>query len=186
MKRAVAAIAFFVAVAAAGQTAPPLRGYWYPPNNVVVIYWSSVPGATRYHVYRTSAFSTWEDWGLYQSTFVVISQLANTAFVYQIQPENNAGPIGPVSNRVLITTYGYTDEPIVANSTKVRPVHITDLRTAINAARAAAGLQAATWTRPTLTTIDKIQAQDVSELRVAFDAALQNIGLTALPMSIRR
>src|SRR5213083_2765190 len=126
MRLAIAVAAFFVAVAAAGQTAPALRGYWYQPTQVAVLYWSAVPGATQYRIYRSTAYPAWTDLGPVSGTATAYTLFANTAAVYQVQPETTSGPVGPMSNRVLFTAYGFTDEPIVAASTKVRVVHITD------------------------------------------------------------
>ena len=56
---------------------------------------------------------------------------------------------GLVPSPVAAATF--TDDPLVAGETPVKAVHITELRTAINAARAAVGLAAATWTDTTIT-----------------------------------
>src|SRR5262245_61984949 len=150
MKFRIAVAVLFLAVSAAGQTAPALRGYWHRPTSLLVLYWSAVPGATQYHIFRTASYPTWQDAGTTTQTSAALYLDVNAAVVYQIQPENTSGPVGPTSNRALFTTYSYADEPIVAGTTAVRALHITDLRTAINGARAAAGLQAATWARPNL------------------------------------
>jgi hypothetical protein len=53
---------------------------------------------------------------------------------------------------------------------------IADLRTAINAKRALAGLSAAVFTDPTLTTSIKVKAVHISEMRTAMDAARTILG----------
>src|SRR5437868_13984118 len=46
----------------------------------------------------------------------------------------------------------WTDKPIVAGSTRIRAVHITELRTAVANARVAAGLPRFTWPDPVINT----------------------------------
>jgi hypothetical protein len=58
-------------------------------------------------------------------------------------------------------------------------VHITQLRTAVNAVRAAAGLGAQSFTDPSLPAV-KIKATHVTQLRTALDAARTAIGLPAV------
>jgi hypothetical protein len=63
----------------------------------------------------------------------------------------------------------------VTNYKSARTQIITDLRTAINAKRAQAGLSAATFTDPTLTGL-KVKAIHITEMRTALDAARAILG----------
>jgi RHS repeat-associated protein len=73
----------------------------------------------------------------------------------------------------------WTDDPIVAGVTEVKAVHLTELRTAINAARTAHGLSAATWTDATVTAdVTVIQAVHINELRTAIAAVYTAAGVT--------
>jgi cytochrome c peroxidase len=63
----------------------------------------------------------------------------------------------------------------VTNYKSTRTQIITDLRTAINAKRALAGLGAATFTDPTLTGL-KVKAVHITEMRTALDAARAILG----------
>src|SRR5262249_22317286 len=56
-----------------------------------------------------------------------------------------------VTATFTLATTTFTDNPLVAGTTVVKTVHITELRTAVNLARTRNGLTAATWTDPTLT-----------------------------------
>jgi hypothetical protein len=74
----------------------------------------------------------------------------------------------------------FTDDPVVAQSTPARAVHITELRSAINTVRAARGLGAFAWTDPTLTAGSTVvRAVHLAELRTALNQAYQAAGRTA-------
>lgn len=64
--------------------------------------------------------------------------------------------------------------------TKVRALHVTQLRDAVNAVRRLAGRADATWTNPTLTPGQSpIKADDVRDLRTALGDALSVLGIPA-------
>jgi hypothetical protein len=67
---------------------------------------------------------------------------------------------------------------LTVGTTPVKAVHMTELRQAVNAVRAAANLSAATWTDPTLSTSVTIKAVHVTELRTNLDAALTALGIS--------
>ena len=72
----------------------------------------------------------------------------------------------------------FTDDPLVAGVTTIRAVHITELRTAVNQARALAGLAAATWTDSSLTGTP-IKVVHIQELRDQLAPARSALGLAA-------
>ncbi|HEX6099491.1 MAG TPA: M4 family metallopeptidase [Thermoanaerobaculia bacterium] len=74
----------------------------------------------------------------------------------------------------------FTDDPLVARVTPIKPVHITQLRTRINAIRVARGLGSFSFTDPTLTSRStRIKAVHVTELRTALAQAYAAASLTA-------
>ena len=79
------------------------------------------------------------------------------------------------------TTTIFTDDPLVSGSS-VKAVHITQLRTAVNAMRAAAGLAPQSFADPSLAGV-AIKATHLTQLRTALDAARTAIGLPAVPYS---
>jgi Big-like domain-containing protein len=80
----------------------------------------------------------------------------------------------------LTSTLPFTDDPLVAQSTLGRAVHIAELRAAINSARVARGLATVAWTDPTLTPGSTlIKVVHVTELRAALNAVYQAAGRTA-------
>jgi hypothetical protein len=77
----------------------------------------------------------------------------------------------------LATTAVFT--PITAESTTIAAVHLNELRSAINAVRATAGLAAASFTDPTLAGMP-IKRAHMQELRDALAAARSQLALPAL------
>lgn len=80
----------------------------------------------------------------------------------------------------VVSGLTFTDSPLVAGSTPVKAVHITELRTAINTLRVRYGLGAATWTDPTLTAgATPIRAVHLTEMRTALSEAYVASGRAA-------
>jgi flagellar hook assembly protein FlgD len=174
MKRSFILIALFVAASSAEAQPPVLRAQLN--NGQVYLSWTNT-GAPQYAFYETTAYPNWQSLGTTTGTVAYPFVDPNSAKVFKVQPlDANGNPSGPASNNALVTFYSYTDDPLTVGAT-AKVQHITDLRSAINIARAAAGLPAATWSRALSTNL-VIMGQDVADLRTALDAALQNIGIT--------
>jgi hypothetical protein len=103
----------------------------------------------------------------------------NTTYVYRVRATGGTGttPSG-YSNRDHATTVMFTDDPLVTKVTVIKAVHLTELRTAVNAVRAAAGLAPATWTDPNPSRVS-IKAVHITELRNALTPALTVLGKSA-------
>jgi RHS repeat-associated protein len=70
----------------------------------------------------------------------------------------------------------FTDDPLPAGI-QIKAVHITELRTAVNQARALAGLAAATWTDNSLSGV-AVKVVHITELRSALAAARAALGFS--------
>jgi RHS repeat-associated protein len=73
----------------------------------------------------------------------------------------------------------FTDDPLVAGVTVIKAVHITELRTAIDQARARAGLAAASWAESISSSVTLIKASHITELRARLAEARTALGLSA-------
>ncbi len=148
-------------------------------SNVNVV-WNASVGATSYNVYRSSNGSTYTLAGSSGTTaFNDGGRSANTSYLYRVRAVN--GGESADSDKDLATTVIFTDDPLIVGTTTVQAVHLTQLRTAVNAVRALASLGAGSYTDPTITaTVTPIKAVHITDLRTALDAARSNLTLSAL------
>jgi RHS repeat-associated protein len=81
------------------------------------------------------------------------------------------------TNAATLTLAAFTDDPPVAGVTPPRAVHVTELRSRIDALRTRFGLSAFAWTDATLEAgATPVRRVHVSELRTALDAAYTAAG----------
>lgn len=153
------------------------------PTNVVAtsstastaaVTWTASSGATSYKIYRSSLNGPFAHVGTSATTIFNDSPLsANTTYLYKVQALAGAAE-SSLSDVDATTTTVFTDQPLTTGI-KIKAVHATQLRTAVNAMRAAAGLTAQTFTSGST-----VQAVHVDQLRAALDEARAAIGLSAL------
>lgn len=72
---------------------------------------------------------------------------------------------------VGLTAGTFTDDPLISGVTRVKALHITELRTRIDVLRASHGLSTFAWTDPSLALGQTIKAIHVSEMRTALSQA---------------
>lgn len=150
------------------------------PNSAsqVGLSWTAVPNAIDYEIQRsfnnggfailtTVATTSHNDSGL----------TANTAYVYKVRA-NVGGQFTAFSNVDAATTTVFTDSSVTPG-TIVKRAHFNELRTAVNAMRASAGLSAFGFT-DTLNAGTIVKSIHLTELRTALNAARSTIGLPAL------
>lgn len=99
---------------------------------------------------------------------------SGSTYLYRVRAVDVAMNASSYSNADYVTLF--TDHPLVAGTTLVKAQHLTELRQAVNAARAAAGLAAAVWTDAPLSGIF-IKAVHIQELRDNLAPALSALGL---------
>jgi hypothetical protein len=150
-------------------------------NARIDLTWTAAPGAHHYQVERAPNLG---------GTFTVLnSNVAGTtyqdttvtsvnAYLYRVRTADAVGNLSAPSGIDVATAITFTDNPLTVGTTPVRAVHMTELRQAVNAVRAAANLSAATWTDATLTVgTTTIRAVHITELRTNLDAALNALSL---------
>lgn len=139
----------------------------------VQVTWSAVGGASSYNIERSSDGTTFAPIGTSGTTSYNETVAAGTSYLYRARAIVGAATSDP-GNRDLATSVIFTDDPLVAGATRVKAVHLTQMRTAVNAVRALAGLPAATWTSGNV-----IAATHINELRTALSSALTTLGFAA-------
>jgi RHS repeat-associated protein len=148
--------------------------------------WSSASGASKYRVERKSAGGNFALLTTTTSTSLTDSSVSNgSAYLYKVcAADNQNNCTSSFSNLALGTAVTFTDATIVsmtddptgAAATAVKAVHVTELRTAVNAVRSLAGQSSYTWTY-SVSSGSSIRVEDVRDLRTALDAALSTLNL---------
>ena len=145
----------------------------------VALHWSAVEDAEAYAIERSShgaAFVALATTGLTSYTDGALA--AGTSYVYRVRA-TAPGTESPFSALDVATTVIFQDDPIVAQTTAIRAVHVTQLRSAVNAMRNAAGLPAADFGAALAAGNSVIAATHIAQLRARLSEARAAIGLTA-------
>jgi IPT/TIG domain len=170
--------AVLLAVTSGGQKPPGTRFLYtvaMPANftargngpNAVALRWDLSPEATSYTIFRNHIFdgSTARDFS------IDFDVTPNTAYVYAIEARDRDGVPSARTPLDLAVPMDWDDTSFVPGL-KVKATHLSELRTAVNAARTLAGLPAATWTMSAT-----ILAVQLEELRTALNQALTALGI---------
>lgn len=145
----------------------------------IAVTWNAVADAAYYDVSVQRAGSTTTIPTTGPSFVLSATETVNgAAYLFKARAVNDAATQSAYSAPDLATVVVFADDPIVPSVTTAKLVHLTELRTAVNAVRALAGLTAATWT--TIQAGDIIRTQPITELRTALDAARSTLVLPAL------
>ena len=141
----------------------------------VLVTWSASSGATSYLIFRMGPGpGSFTQIGTSTTTsFNDTTAASNSAYLYRVRAVNANGQSSD-SPSDLATTVIFTDDPLTAGVT-IKAVHLAELRTAVNAVRALAGLGIGSYTDPASPGI-VIRAVHITELRSQLDAALGPLG----------
>ncbi|MBI2214704.1 MAG: glycoside hydrolase family 44 protein [Acidobacteria bacterium] len=141
--------------------------------------WTAAAGATLYEVYRSAGNSAFS---LVSSTsttsFNDTSLTANTTYLYRLRAVAGSAA-SPFTAIDPATTIIFTDDPLNVGMT-AKAAHVTQLRTAVNAMRTAAGLTPQSFSDPSLSPGLAIKRAHLTELRTALDEARGAIGISAM------
>jgi len=142
--------------------------------------WTAVAGTDHYEVWRSFNGSSY---GFLSNapaaSYSDFAVAASTTYLYIVRAVDGASHASAFSNVDAATTIVFTDDPLVAMTTLIKAVHITQLRTAVNAFRASAGLGPLA-SDPTIGVGQPIRAQHIIDLRAGLDQARSVIGLPAI------
>jgi hypothetical protein len=142
--------------------------------------WTAAPNAHHYQVERASnlggTFSVVNS-NVTTTTYSDTTVTSVNAYLYRVRSADAGGNLSPPGSIDVATAITFTDNPLTAGTTTIKELHVTELRQAVNAVRAAANLSAATWTDASLTNVT-IKAVHIQELRTNLDQALTALGLS--------
>lgn len=147
----------------------------------VQIVWSASAGAANYEIWRKC---TTADFGPIATTsglnFTDNAVSSASACLYKVRAIDAFSRYSPLSAADLATTFTFTDDPLVAGTTKIKATHLTELRLAVNAVRATAGLSSMSFSAPAPASEVVVRGTSILELRTAIDAARATLGLSAM------
>ncbi|HEU4887489.1 MAG TPA: M12 family metallo-peptidase [Thermoanaerobaculia bacterium] len=162
------------------------------PENVIAtatsttdvnVSWDSVASVTSYNVYRSTDGSSYSLAGNVVAptvTFNDSGRTVNTGHLYKVRAVNGSGESAD-SNIDLATTVIFTDDPLVGGTSGIQALHLTQLRTAVDAVRTLASLGAFSYTDPAITAqTTAVKADHVNDLRSALDDARSTLTLAAI------
>lgn len=135
--------------------------------------WSAVAGASHYEVWRSFNGGAFAIIATAASTSYPDTALPSTAYLYRVRAVDGSGGASSLSDIDLATTVPFTTDALILFD------HFSQVKTAINAVLATAGLSAlppdATFAQGSI-----IRAQHMLDLRAAIVAARAKIGLPAI------
>ena len=137
--------------------------------------WTAVPGAVSYEVARTAAgvpYGTITTTGF--NTYSDATALASAAYAYKVRAIDASSAASTYSDPDAATTLFFANDPLVAGSTVIQAVHLTQARTAVNLVRAVAGLGDAPFTDASPAGV-AIKAVHLQELRTALSQARSSL-----------
>ncbi len=144
----------------------------------VGVSWTAATCAATYDVYRSSNHTTYTKVGSSATTsFSDTTASASTAYFYAVKAIDASSNASALSSSDLATTVTYTNDPLVFRSTTIKAVHLSELRTAVTAVSALAGVTPPSYTGTAASGL-VIRAVQITELRTALDTAMGAISLT--------
>lgn len=142
----------------------------------VDVTWNAVASATGYEVWRSFDAGAFTLVGSPASSpFTDTSVIEGKTYLYRVRTV--AGPqTSPFSGVKAATTIVFTDDPIVPKVTRVKALHVFELRAAVNAMRASAGLPPLS-NDPTIGSGMLLRQHHITAIRAGLAQARAAIGL---------
>jgi YD repeat-containing protein len=144
----------------------------------IALSWPAVSGAVSYRVERSpnvlSPYAAVAERVV--NNFPDAGVVRGNTYLYRVRAVDAAGALSPPSPVAMATAVTFADSTLVAGVTRVKAVHVNDLRLAVDGVRRAAGLPAAVWGEAVAAGVP-IRAEHVRELRRELDEGLAALGL---------
>lgn len=146
----------------------------------VSLSWMSAVSVDHFEVWRSSggAFTLV---GTPVSNAFTDSTTASTGYVYEVRSVAAGGAMSDFSAPDYAHTFTLTD-PVVSAGMTIKAAHVTELRSAINAMRNAAGIAPATFTDGSLQFVT-VKRAHIIELRDAIQALRASLAMPAVDFS---
>jgi autotransporter-associated beta strand protein len=140
----------------------------------ILVSWSSVPDASSYILERAIGMGAFVDVGSISGDQYFDRNVQPLAvYRYRVRTQTSAGIFStPIDTAVAVD---FTDDPVIPGMTVFKAAHITELRSAVNAMRAAAGLPAVALTG-TVASGGTMLVQHVTALRTGANEARAILG----------
>jgi hypothetical protein len=146
----------------------------------VNVSWSASSGATQYELVRKSPSSDYATITTTSSTsHSDTSVTGGGTYVYKVRAIDAAAHQSAFSTPDPATTIFFTDDPLIATTTRAKAAHVTEIRQAVNAMRTTAGLGATSFTDASLAGVP-IKATHIQQLRTALSQARTTLGLSTI------
>jgi hypothetical protein len=119
--------------------------------------------------------------GSSDTTEITVFTPAHVVGAVQIDLTASSGSVVSKANAFAYLPTVFTDDTITVGQTTAKAQHILELRQAVDAMRAVAGLNGAPWTDPSLVAGNTIKAVHITELRTFLDDAATRLGYSTSP-----
>jgi photosystem II stability/assembly factor-like uncharacterized protein len=144
----------------------------------VLVSWSAAATATSYQVYRRAPGGIFQTVGAPTGnlSFTDATASSGTAYLYAVTASNESGS-SSMSSADIATTVLFSNEPLTPGVV-VQAVHLSQLRTAVDAVRNLAGQGPGSYTDAAAAGVS-IKAVHITQIRSALDVALTALGVAA-------
>lgn len=139
--------------------------------------WAPSAGATQYEIMRRSAGAFTTLTTTASTSYSDLTVAAGTAYVYRVRAIDASARPSSFTAPDAATTILFTDDALIVGVV-AKAVHVTELRSVVNAMRTAAGLGAGSFTDAAPLGVI-IKAIHIEELRTQLAPARAALGLTA-------